>query len=404
MGDVVSPGGSVVHLFELKRPAWAVGRAEIDTGKANSLAKPPISAPSSNVAPTLSVSVLIDTYNHERFIEKAIHSVLEQDFPVADREIIVVDDGSTDRTAQIVQRFERRVRYIRKENGGQASAFNIGVPECRGEIIAFLDGDDYWLPGKLSRVAEVLEKNSAVGFVGHAIKESLPDGQERISAPAQDEKFRIQSVESARLFRLRKNFLGTSRMTMRAEIARRILPVPESLVFEADEYLFTLAAAMSEVVILREALTCYVIHGSNLYVSAGTGTAGLRRKQQVMAALASCLQEALRVQGLAADIVDCVVEIVEAEADQFRLMLDGGAPWQTGRAENKLFKMLHGDASKSQTVFRALSMIPALLLPPRWFYAGRQWVGKQSWYRKMRQEALPVPRIAAVTTSEESKI
>lgn len=337
MGDIVSPRGSVVHLFELKRPAWAVGRAEIDTGKANSLAKPPISAVPENVP---AVSVLIDTYNHERFIEKAIHSVLEQDFPVADREIIVVDDGSTDRTAQIVQRFERRLRYIRKENGGQASAFNIGIPECRGEIIAFLDGDDYWLPGKLSRVREVLEKNSAVGFVGHAIKESLPDGQERISAPAQDEKFRIQSVESARLFRLRKSFLGTSRMTMRAEIARRILPVPESLVFEADEYLFTLAAAMSEIVILREALTCYVIHGSSLYVSAGSGTAGLRRKQQVMTALASCLQVALQAQGLAADIVDCVVEIVQAEADQF----DGGAPWQTVRAENAATLVLRGSA------------------------------------------------------------
>jgi Glycosyl transferase family 2 len=351
-----------------------------------------------------SISVLIDTYNHERFIEKAINSVLEQSFPVAEREIIVVDDGSTDRTPQIVQRFEPRLRYIRKENGGQASAFNVGIPECRGQIIAFLDGDDYWLPGKLERVADVFGKNSAVGLVGHAIKESLPDGQERVSAPAKDEKLRINSVESARLFRLRKSFLGTSRMTMRAEIARRILPVPESLVFEADEYLFTLAAAMSEAVILREALTCYVIHGSNLYMSAGSGRAGLRRKQQVMAALASSLREALWAQSLATEIVDCVVEIVQAEADQFRLMLDGGAPWQTVRAENKLFKILHSDASRSQAFFRAVSMIPALLLPPRWFYASRQWLGKTTWYRKMRQDALPVPSIAAVTTSEESKI
>lgn len=352
----------------------------------------------------LPISVLIDTYNHERFIEKAINSVLEQDFPVAQREIIVVDDGSTDRTSEIVQRFEPRLRYIRKENGGQASAFNVGIPECRGQVIAFLDGDDYWLPGKLSRVAEVLAKNPAVGLVGHAIKESLPDGQERISAPAQDESFRIQSLESARLFRLRKSFLGTSRMTMRAEIARSILPLPEALVFEADEYLFTLAAAMSEVVILKEPLTCYVIHGSNLYVSAGSGKAGLRRKQQVMAVLASSLQKALRAQGSPSEVVDCVVEIVQAEADQFRLMLDGGAPWQTVRAENKLFEILHSDASKSQTFFRALSMIPAILLPPRWFYAGRQWLGKKSWYRHMRQEALPVPRVAAISTSEESKI
>ena len=352
----------------------------------------------------LSISVLIDTYNQERFIEKAINSVLEQDFPVAEREIIVVDDGSTDRTPQIVRRFEPNLRYIRKENGGQASAFNVGIPECRGGIISFLDGDDYWLPGKLSRVADVLAKNPTVGFVGHAIKESLPDGQERISAPAKDEKFRIQSLDSARLFRLRKSFLGTSRMTMRAEIARSMLPVPEALVFEADEYLFTVAAAMSEVVILQEALTCYVIHGSNLYVSAGSGKAGLRHKQQVMAALAASLQKALLAQGLHMELVDCVVEIVQAEADQFRLMLDGGAPCQTVRTENKLFRILHSDASKSQTFFRALSMIPALLLPPRWFYAGRQWLGKKRWYRNIRQEALPVPRINAVTSSEESKI
>jgi hypothetical protein len=368
------------------------------------LANPPISAPSSNVAPILSVSVLIDTYNHERFIEKAINSVLEQDFPAAEREIIVVDDGSTDRTPEIVQRFEPNLRYIRKENGGQASAFNAGIPECRGQIIAFLDGDDYWLPGKLSRVTEVLSTNPAAGFVGHAIKESLTDGQERISAPAKDEKFRIQSLDSAKLFRLRKSFLGTSRMTMRAEIARRILPVPEALVFEADEYLFTLAAVMSEVVILKEPLTCYVIHGSNLYVIAGSGKAGLRRKQQVMAALASSLQKALRAQGLPADVVDGVVEIVQAEADQFRLMLDGGAPWETVRAENKLFEVLHDDASKSQKFFRALSMIPAFVLPPRWFYAGRRWLGDQTWYRNVRQEALPVPGISAVSSSEESKI
>jgi len=381
-----------------------VGYAAIDTGKANFLANPPISALPNKVPNVLFVSVLIDTYNHERFIEKAINSVLEQDFPAAQREIIVVDDGSTDRTPEIVQRFEPTLRYIRKENGGQASAFNAGIPECRGQIIAFLDGDDYWLPGKLSRVTEVLSKNPAVGFVGHAIKESLPDGQERISAPAKDEKFRIQSLDSAKLFRLRKSFLGTSRMTMRAEIARGILPAPEALVFEADEYLFTLAAVMSEVVILKEPLTCYVIHGSNLYMSAGSGKAGLRRKQRVMAALASTLQKALRTQGLPTDVVDGVVEIVQAEADQFRLMLDGGAPWETVRAENKLFEVLHDDASKSQKFFRALSMIPAFVLPPRWFYAGRRWLGDQTWYRNVRQEALPVPGISAVSSSEESKI
>ena len=72
------------------------------------------------------VTVLIDTYNHERFIERAIASVLEQDMPMDGVEILVVDDGSTDRTPEIVRRFEPRVRLIRKPNGGQASAFNLG--------------------------------------------------------------------------------------------------------------------------------------------------------------------------------------------------------------------------------------------------------------------------------------
>src|SRR5258707_9348421 len=111
------------------------------------------------------VSVLIDTYNHEQFIAQAINSVLEQDMSMADVEIVVVDDGSTDRTAEIVRKFEPRVRLLSKVNGGQASAFNVGIPECHGEIIAFLDGDDWWARGKLRRVVEAMERDPGVGIV-----------------------------------------------------------------------------------------------------------------------------------------------------------------------------------------------------------------------------------------------
>src|ERR1700684_1962393 len=97
------------------------------------------------------VSVLIDTYNHERFIEQAILSVLDQDFPAPDMEILVVDDGSTDGTPEIIRKFAPRVRYQRKSNGGQASAFNAGIPETKGDIVAMLDGDDWWARGKLKR-------------------------------------------------------------------------------------------------------------------------------------------------------------------------------------------------------------------------------------------------------------
>jgi glycosyltransferase involved in cell wall biosynthesis len=121
--------------------------------------------------PPLQVSVLIDTYNHESYIEQAIVSVLEQDFLDAKTEILVVDDGSTDRTAEIVRRFEPRVRLIEKSNGGQASAFNAAIPEARGEIIAFLDGDDWWTKEKLSAVVDAFEKHPHVAAVGHGYYE-----------------------------------------------------------------------------------------------------------------------------------------------------------------------------------------------------------------------------------------
>ena len=115
------------------------------------------------------VTALIDTYNHESFIEEAIKSVLEQDFPASEMEILVVDDGSTDSTPELIRKFQPRARLLRKINGGQASAFNAGIPEARGEIVAFLDGDDWWAPGKLTAVTSTFAANADVGLVGHGV-------------------------------------------------------------------------------------------------------------------------------------------------------------------------------------------------------------------------------------------
>ena len=94
--------------------------------------------------PSPFVSVLIDTYNHDRYLEEVVVSVLAQDFPSAEREILVVDDGSANKTPELLRKFEPHVRILRNANGGRASAFNLGIPECRGEIVVFLDGDAWW--------------------------------------------------------------------------------------------------------------------------------------------------------------------------------------------------------------------------------------------------------------------
>ncbi len=349
------------------------------------------------------VSVLIDTYNHERFIEQAIVSVLEQDFPSAEREILVVDDGSTDRTPEIARKFEPHVRLLRKQNGGQASAFNAGIPECQGEIIAFLDGDDWWAPGKLRRVFDVLAAEPRVGLVGHGIKEIFPNGSTRTAAPEKDERLQLVSLAAAGVFRLRKSYLGTSRMSLRSVVARQILPIPETLVIEADEYLFTLAAALSEILILGETLTYYRIHGGNLYLAAGNTKNGLRRKYMVMQALATSLRAKLSAIGIPREVVECIAEIVQAEADQGRLIVEGGRPWQTFQTENKIYEVLHGDASRRHRIYRALSMLPALVLPPRQYYAVRHWLSSRGWYRRLRDKAVPVPEITRVAGPGEFK-
>jgi len=105
----------------------------------------------------ISVSVVIPTYNYARYLGEAIESALAQS--VRPLEVIVVDDGSTDDTERVAAAYP--VRYVRKENGGEASARNVGVRAAQGEFIAFLDADDKWTPGKIERQLETAERTRA---------------------------------------------------------------------------------------------------------------------------------------------------------------------------------------------------------------------------------------------------
>ena len=346
------------------------------------------------------LSVLIDTYNHQRLIATAIKSVLEQDFPAEQREIIVVDDGSTDGTAEIVRSFAPQVRLITKTNGGQGSAFNAGIPECRGDVIVFLDGDDWWAPGKLLRMAEVFSADPPLGMAGHAFIESFENGERKTISPHDEVRLQVNTVSAATFFRLSRCYFGTSRLALRAEVARKILPVPEALVFEADEYLFTMAATLARFALLPDALTHYRVHAGNLYLQAGASQAGERRKARVISELADALRISLPRTGAPQAAVDALLEIVDAEAAQLRLKLDGGWPWETFQTERTIYRVQHADAPVRSKILRTLSMVPALVLPPKWFYGGRKWLGAQSWYKRARAAAVPVPEFAKVEAPE----
>jgi len=339
------------------------------------------------------VSVLIDTYNHERFIEQAIVSVLEQDFPDSEREIIVVDDGSTDGTREIVKKFEARVRLLRKMNGGQASAFNAGIPECKGEIVAFLDGDDWWAPNKLTRVAQTMAADPSVGIVGHGIVNVQRDGREQAEILRDGFHFQASTIDGARLFRRRGSFLGTSRMTIRADLLRRIGPIPETIEIQADEYLFTLAAVLTGAQILPEALTYYRLHEANSFQVAGHDPQKLRRKQKSLETLANSLSQQLEILGTDPQVRQTVIEYTQASADQLRLMLDGGWPWETVKTEWKIYRIVHPEARFSHRVFKSLILLAALVTTPRGFYSAQRTLARSDLYRRARERWLPVPEM-----------
>jgi glycosyltransferase involved in cell wall biosynthesis len=106
---------------------------------------------------SMHVSTIIPVYNAERTIAQAIDSALSQDYK--GHEVIVVNDGSTDSTAAILNGYGDRIRIVSVPNGGPARARNVGVAESTGKYLAFLDADDMWLPHKLKTMIAVLEKN-----------------------------------------------------------------------------------------------------------------------------------------------------------------------------------------------------------------------------------------------------
>jgi glycosyltransferase involved in cell wall biosynthesis len=208
------------------------------------------------------VSVLITTYNYGRFVEEAIESVLSQDFPCDQLEILVIDDGSTDDTSERVKKYGLRIRYFYKPNGGQAAALNYGIARACGEIVALLDADDLFMPGKVKRIAETFEKDPGLGMVYHRLLEWNAQTDER--------RERSFSPISGDLHKVPDRFLSyTSEpaacVSFRRSALTRLLPIPEDIRMLGDCYLVTLMPFLTPILAIPEFLALYRIHGSNNY-------------------------------------------------------------------------------------------------------------------------------------------
>jgi len=207
------------------------------------------------------VSVIIPVYNGDRYIVQAVESALRQTF--TNLEIIIVDDGSTDRTQQVLQPYFDRVRYIYQENQGVAAARNIACQLAQGEFLAFLDADDYFLPSKLEKQLACFDHDPALDMVqtgwlmvdetGKDIFEMKPWQQ----APKLD-------LESFIIFKC----VRPSAMMLRRKWWEKLGGFNDNFPLAEDlDFALRLALKGCKAVWLEEILTCYRQHNSNIMSS-----------------------------------------------------------------------------------------------------------------------------------------
>ena len=209
------------------------------------------------------VSVVIASYNRAQFIVDAIRSVQHQ--TVDDIEIIVVDDGSTDSTQNILNNFSESITVINQPNQGRSAARNNGVDNARGDFIAFLDSDDIWLHDKLDKQLDLLVTQSKVGLV-HTFSDVVDASANLISKDTdQRNKLYQGSVKSGYSYEsLSENcimFLST--VMVRRDCWESVGPMDIDIPAFEDWDWYLRASRQTEISVLPEVLVHFRLHSSN---------------------------------------------------------------------------------------------------------------------------------------------
>jgi glycosyltransferase involved in cell wall biosynthesis len=244
------------------------------------------------------VSIAINNFNYGRFVGDAIESALAQHYPHV--EVIVVDDGSTDDSRRVIDRYRDRVLTLFKENGGMASTHNAAFERAGGDVVIFLDADDTLLPTAAERAARAMTDGvsnvhwpmwvvDAAGRRSHVEpEEPLPEGDLR-------ELVLERGPYSHRVAAMSGNAWSRS-------FLERALPMPEETFRTAhtDSYLSMLAPLDGAVRVVREPQAHYRIHGRNSWAGESV-VAQARWILSTYPALADALVERLRREGVEAD-------------------------------------------------------------------------------------------------------
>ena len=214
------------------------------------------------------VSVVIPAYNSARFLREAIESVRQQTTPV--HETIVVDDGSTDETEQVIQSLGGGIVYIQQANAGVSAARNRGIAQATGEIIAFLDADDLWLPQKVENQVRIFLGNPDVALV--ATDRTDIDAQGGLLLDSLFKKqglyelfsdLRGNPVPQALSRLVQVNFIPTSSVMVRKSALVQVGVFDTAIRYGEDLELWARIAAQYSIACLPEVLIRYRQHGNN---------------------------------------------------------------------------------------------------------------------------------------------
>ena len=213
-----------------------------------------------------SVDIVIDNFNYGRFLGAAIDSALGQSYEQT--RVIVVDDGSTDDSREVIAAYGDRIEPVLKENGGQASAFNAGLARVRGDVVIFLDADDLLLPEAVREIASMFRDRPELAKVHYRMAvvdvDGSPTGGFRPSTylrlPAGDLR-----VATARFpFDIARP--PTSGNAFATRVLRAIAPIRDCGEGDgADWYVVHLAGLFGPVGAIDAPLALYRVHGSNRY-------------------------------------------------------------------------------------------------------------------------------------------
>lgn len=206
------------------------------------------------------ISIIINNYNYASFISKAIESALEQTYPAT--EIVVVDDCSTDSSRQIIASYGSSVIPIfHQTNGKQGAAFNSGFAKSQGDIILFLDADDYLYPQAVEQIIQAWQPDLAKVHYRLDVVDS--DGQSRHYSYPQGSSLDRGNIQQSVLTVGTYVGVPTSGNALSRKALAQITPIPQAFNTTSDDYLSVLVPLYGDVAAVDQPLGAYRIHTSN---------------------------------------------------------------------------------------------------------------------------------------------